>query len=51
MNVTTDSVPKSLKKKLQTHYFIAEYAGWPSNSEYPECKIIEEFGRFGDIEI
>ena len=51
MNVITDSLPKSLKKKLQTHYFIAEYAGWPANSEYPECKIIEEFGKFGDIEI
>lgn len=35
MNVQADSVSKNMKKKLQTHYFFAEYAGWPSNSEYP----------------
>lgn len=32
MNLLAESVPKSMKKKLQTHYFIAEYAGWPLNS-------------------
>lgn len=51
MNVIADSVSKNMKKKIQTHYFFAEYAGWPANSEYPECRIIEEFGKFGDIEI
>jgi ribonuclease R len=51
MNIHPDSIPKKLKQKLSTHYFIAEYIGWNIKSEYPECKIIEEFGKFGDIDI
>lgn len=51
MNIKPESVSKDMKKKINSHYFRAEYLGWQIKSEYPECRVIEQFGKFGDIEI
>ena len=51
MNIKPESVTKDVKKKINSHYFRAEYLGWQTKSEYPECRVIEQFGKFGDIEI
>lgn len=51
MNVKAEHTPKNLKKGMATHYYMAQYLGWNKKDDYPECKIVEQFGKFGEIEV
>ena len=48
-NLLAHSITKDMKKDMKTHYFRAEYVGWDRKQEFPECRLVEVFGKFGDI--
>lgn len=51
MNVKqTKEFSKLNKKNKDNKYFLAEILGWEVDEEYPECRIIEEYGKMGEIE-
>ena len=51
MNILKDSINKDVRSQMNSHYFRADYIGWNPKNEYPECRVIGVFGKFGDIEI
>jgi len=40
-----------MKKGCTTHYYLAEMLEWGKDEDYPICKIVEQFGKFGDIDV
>jgi exoribonuclease R len=50
INVVPESITEEMKKCLESHYFRTEYLGWDAQREFPECRAIEVFGKFGEIE-
>ena len=36
---------------MGTYYYLVELTGWTIYSEYPTCRLIKPFGKFGEIEI